>query len=438
MRFASLTQLSPEAACNRLVTVDTERKLKLVEWLALIALIDERRDYRAAGYSSMSAFCMGRLHLTLDRSLRLIQVARVARRYPMAFEFLADGRLGLTTLSELAPALRVGNASELLEAAAHKTKEGIRRLLVDRAWAACGVVAAPSSLEARSEEPVAEHSEGREGSLSDLIAPASPDTSSAGYAPAHTGMTRRGRITPSAGGEYDVRLSITEDERAVLRRAEDLLGHAVPSGDLAEIYARAMKAYVAQLEKERFGAKRSASVATAVTKSRTPTREMRGFVEDRDGGQCTFIGPDGHRCEETRGLECDHIVPWCKGGPTTPSNLRLLCPVHNQFEAERELGKEYMQGRRESAERERALDPQATKAAHADEQRPEAGAVATGERHDDVCDALRALGYNETQAQRGARESKPGASLEDDVKAALAVLSRKCRHRGELMAKRKE
>jgi hypothetical protein len=106
MRFAALTQLSPEGACSRLVAVDTERKLQLAEWLALIALIDERRDYRAAGYSSMSAFCMRRLHLTLDRSLRLIQVARVAQRHPLVFDFLADGRLGLTTLSELAPALR--------------------------------------------------------------------------------------------------------------------------------------------------------------------------------------------------------------------------------------------------------------------------------------------------------------------------------------------
>jgi 5-methylcytosine-specific restriction endonuclease McrA len=196
-----------------------------------------------------------------------------------------------------------------------------------------------------------------------------------------------------------------------------------------------MKAYVAQLEKERFGAKRSASVATAVTKSRTPTREMRGFVEDRDGGQCTFIGPDGHRCEETRALECDHIVPWSKGGPTTPGNLRLLCPVHNQFEAEREFGKEYVQGRRESAERERARDRQAGQAR---EQSPPAGDQVARELHEDVCDSLRALGYNEAQVTRGVREAKPDLSLEDCVKAALAVLSRKCRHRGELMAKRKE
>jgi len=251
-------------------------------------------------------------------------------------------------------------------------------------------------------------------------------------------MTRRGRITPSASGDYDVRLSITEDERAILRRAEDLLGHAVPSGDPAEIYARAMKAYVAQLEKERFGAKRSASVATAVTKSRQPTREMRGFVEERDGSQCTFVGPDGHRCEETRGLECDHVVPWSKGGPTTPSNLRLLCRTHNQFEAERELGKEYVQGRREIEERERARERVAAQAARASAQPQQAGDEVAGGLHEDVCDTLRALGYNEAQVTRGAREAKPGLSLEDCVKAALAVLSRKCRHRGELMAKRKE
>lgn len=436
MRFAALTQLSPEGACSRLIAVDTARKLQLAEWLALIALIDERRDYRAAGYSSMSAFCMCRLRLTLDRSLRLIQVARVAQRHPLVFDYLADGRLGLTTLSELAPSLREDNAAELLEASAYKTKEQIRRLLADRLQRmAVGAAAAPAQREANGDEPAVEPAEAKAASLSDLIALSATDTPSAGYAPAHTGMTRRGRITPSASGDYEVRLSITEDERAVLRRAEDLLGHAVPSGDPAEIYARAMKAYVAQLEKERFGARRSASVATAVTKSRTPTREMRGFVEERDGGQCTFLGPDGHRCEETRGLECDHIVPWCKGGPTTPGNLRLLCPVHNRFEAERVLGKEYVQGRREAEERERAREREAAKAS---EQRQEARDEAAGELHEDLCATLRALGYNEAQVMRGASEVKPGLSLEDGVKAALAVLSRKCRHRGELMAKRKE
>jgi hypothetical protein len=249
-------------------------------------------------------------------------------------------------------------------------------------------------------------------------------------------MTRRGRITPSASGDYEVRLSITEDERAVLRRAEDLLVHAVPSGDPAEIYARAMKAYVAQLEKERFGAKRSASVATAVTKSRQPTREMRGFVE-RDGSQCASSARTASLRGERAGWSA---ITWCRGRrwTTTPSNLRLLCRTHNQFEAERELGKEYVQGRREIEERERARERVAAQAARASAQPQQAGDEVAGGLHEDVCDTLRALGYNEAQVTRGAREAKPGLSLEDCVKAALAVLSRKCRHRGELMAKRKE
>ena len=77
---------------------------------------------------------------------------------------------------------------------------------------------------------------------------------------------------------------------------------------------------------------------------------------ERDGARCAFVSADGHRCEETGRLELDHITPVAMGGEATPENLRVLFRAHNQFEAERVLGKEHVQ-RSGDTERGNSLRP---------------------------------------------------------------------------------
>ena len=62
----------------------------------------------------------------------------------------------------------------------------------------------------------------------------------------------------------------------------------------------------------------------------------------RDGGQCTFVAPDGTRCESRR-VQVDHIDPFANDGATEMSNLRLLCGGHNCLMAERTMGRHVMQ-----------------------------------------------------------------------------------------------
>jgi 5-methylcytosine-specific restriction endonuclease McrA len=78
------------------------------------------------------------------------------------------------------------------------------------------------------------------------------------------------------------------------------------------------------------------------TKSRHIADDVRDEVFVRDGGQCTFVAPDGTRCQCTKGLQVDHIRPYANGGTHDPSNLRLLCGAHNRREAERTMGAHVM------------------------------------------------------------------------------------------------
>ncbi len=74
----------------------------------------------------------GELKLSEEAAFKRIHAARVARRFPLVFPMLADGRLHLSTVILLAPQLTPENADELLATAASESKAEIERLLAER------------------------------------------------------------------------------------------------------------------------------------------------------------------------------------------------------------------------------------------------------------------------------------------------------------------
>ena len=449
MHRYSRMHLPPEVAMGNVDAIDLEEKSRVAEGIALIAVLDHRKDYLAAGYSCMRNYCMGRLHMSEGRALRRIQVAKAALRFPEVFECLADGRLSVATAAVLAPHLEPETAAELLAASAFQSRDEISRLLAARSNPSAAALAKPVG-ELLVEPTSCQHAPGHVISHLNHCNGVSGDCTASGQRQAQMELPRRGRVSPSATGEYDVRLTITPAEHEELVRAQALLGHAVPSGDPALVYARAITHYLAHLEKQRLGVKPGAAVEAGSARGRAIPKALRRLVWERDGGRCAFVSADGHRCEEIRRLEVDHITPVSLGGESTPDNLRLLCSCHNAYEAERVLGREHVQRRRELAQRERA---KAELAAQASRERQRArDAVATEEaaarakvrdaakqaRHDDVHAALRGLGSGAAEARRGAEvaDAMPDdASLEACLKAALTELTRPLLMRGERMAR---
>jgi hypothetical protein len=352
--------LSPEVARKNLGTVYREEKGKLTEVIALIAVIRQRKDYLEAGYSCMRDFCMGWLKMSMDEAYRRIQVAEAAQRCPGVFECLEDGRLGVTTASVLAPHLTPETAGELLAAAAFRTKDEIVRMLAERSRRRAAAPVTTPVTEPAVESSSTSLAPVQVTSLADLCGVAACDSAAAPLAPAQVENARRGRVTTCETGSREVRLTLTDEEHDDLSAAMDLDAHAVPSGDPALVYARAMKHYRAHLERKRLGTKPGAAVPAGV--GRGLPKALKRLVWERDGGRCAFLGTDGHRCGETRQLEIDHITPVAMGGEATLENLRVLCRAHNQYEAERLFGKEHVQRKRELARQERAKKKAAAKA----------------------------------------------------------------------------
>ena len=100
--------------------------------VAHIAEFIARKLYLEDGYASMYDYCVGELRMSEDIACRRIRAARAARRFPLIFPALADGRLHLTAVSLLAPHLTEESAEQLLVASFHKTKREIKVLIAGR------------------------------------------------------------------------------------------------------------------------------------------------------------------------------------------------------------------------------------------------------------------------------------------------------------------
>jgi 5-methylcytosine-specific restriction endonuclease McrA len=161
----------------------------------------------------------------------------------------------------------------------------------------------------------------------------------------------RARVTPLSSRSYGLQATIDPETQDYLRRAQELLGAQVPAGDVAQVLKLALKELVTRLEKQKFAATGRPRVPRprAGSNPRSIPAQVRRAVWKRDQGQCTFENERGHRCPARTGLQFDHVHEVARGGETSASNLRLLCHAHNQLEAERTFGAEFMRHKRIAA-----------------------------------------------------------------------------------------
>lgn len=166
-------------------------------------------------------------------------------------------------------------------------------------------------------------------------------------------------MDPLNAEQVKVQFTMSRSVLAKMQQAQDLLGHQVPRHDIAALFEKLLDMAIPALEKKKFAAtdrpraprptssaSTSASSGTPAANPRTIPAHVQREVWKRDGGQCTFKSRTGRRCERTRGIEFDHVKPVALGGEGTCENVRLLCRKHNQLEAERRLGAEFMRQRR--------------------------------------------------------------------------------------------
>ena len=336
----SLSHVSDSILMRDLAALVARDRATTAALLAHLAEVDARRLYVPVGYASMYLYCMRELHMSEDVAFKRIRVARLAREFPAIFEAVAEGRLGLSAVLLLGPHLAAGASGELLVAAAHKSNAEIELLLAERFPRPDLPTLVQGVAEARPAAPM---------SHSGLaVRPLRNETPASGLA--MEPPAPRARLAPLSPGRFAVQVTLDQDEYQDLRRAQELLGHVLPSGDAARVIGRALRLLVATLEKQKFAQTATPRARRRGAAGRTIPAQVRRMVAKRDGGRCTFVGTNGRRCGERKLLEFDHMDPVARGGEATTDRIRPRCRAHNQYDAECTFGAGFMREKREAAQ----------------------------------------------------------------------------------------
>jgi hypothetical protein len=306
------------------------------ELIAHIAEIDAQGLYDGLGFESTYAYCLGRLRLSEDAAYKRIQAARVSRKYRRLFEELAEGRLNLSLVCLLAPHLKPDNVDELVAAASHKTNAEVRGWLENRFRPAISV---PSPGIRQLTVPLPQLA----------VQQVRTEMPAAAIATLELEPEPEPVAEPGPPLEYQMTFTITSEDHERFRYAQALLSHAIPSGDVAAVFRRAIEAVIAECERRKVSAPAAqprAKTLRSAAASRQVPAQVRRAVWERDARRCTFVTPSGHRCDARRLLEFDHIVPVARGGPSTETNVRLRCRAHNQEAAADTMGAKFMNAKR--------------------------------------------------------------------------------------------
>ena len=322
--LASLVQLSDQDVLAEVRNCAHQERGATAQLIAAIAELDARRLYLGEGCSSLFTYCTQILHLSEHEAYGRIEAARSARRFPVILQLLKDGSINLTAVGLLGPHLTLDNHCDVLAAARHKSKRDVEHLvatLSPRADVPALVrkLPTPKTLEKSQAQPVLARPSNRESAVQ------LGDQSSSGQ--------RRSVTLPIAAERYKVQFTASRETYDKLRRAQDLLRHTIPDGDLAAIFDRALTLLLAELEKRTQGATEHPRVRSVSARSRQVPAAVRRQVWKRDNGRCAFVGAQG-RCKETGFLEFHHVNPYTVGGQTSVDNLQLRCRAHNVYEAE--------------------------------------------------------------------------------------------------------
>lgn len=327
------SHLGDEQLLTRLPAARTGERQATATMIACLAEVDRRRLYLAQACSSLQAFCVQRLGYSENEAQKRIQVARLYCRLPRVLSELENGSIHLTGLFLLSAHLTESNADALLADARGRTRREIEAVIA-RWFPRSDVLPSITPLP----PVVTDISTGMPGNAATVATTCPPSA-----------LTPQSCVEPLSATSYRIEFTASAALRDKLEQARNLLGHTIPSGDVAQLVERALDALLHVELKRRLGAGKVRRHRPIKEGSRHVPVEVARAVWERDGSQCTFVDAGGRRCAERRFLTLEHREPFARGGPASVDNLCLLCASHNAFRAREEFGPAHIEAKRSEA-----------------------------------------------------------------------------------------
>jgi len=332
----------------------------------------------------MFVFCMERFHMSEQVTAKRLWAARTARRFPVVLEMVARGELHLGAIHLLARHLTAENHERVLERARHKSSREIERLVAElapRPDVTSRITRMPgprTAQAAAADRPMAEQEAmdraSREGAPAKAEPPVdrpvaereSMDRTSSEEAPAkadpaadarilRTPESRRAAkpIVPLGPRRYKIEITVDEATHDKLRSLQDLLGRSETGRDPAAIISRAIDLLLVRTLARKAACTdrpKPVSATKPAAEAGQPNRgipaAVRREVWQRDCGRCCYVDARGSRCAATSNVEFHHRAPFALGGRHSPENIELRCAAHNQYQADLDFGRSFMDARR--------------------------------------------------------------------------------------------
>jgi hypothetical protein len=363
----------------------------LAALLVHLGEVEARGLHRTRACTSLYTYCIYELRFSEDEAARRAGAAKVVKKFPLAFDAVANGELHLTGLLMLGPHLTAENCGNVLARAKFRTKKEIGKLVRELA----PLPQVPDVMEPLGPEPKPIRNPTWEEFVASLGPPVrelrpgerpkdwandgGEDSCAPDAAHAQAGGELDQAVVPApervdlppltAPQQYHVQFSALQEHVELVERAKRLLAREAPGIGLAELHLQAMRLFVAALEKEKGRASparqrrarqaKPTEVATTAVASERAVQEpaemppamrsarsryvpvaVRRTVIDRDEARCTYVDERGVRCCEAHFLELHHLTPFASGGENVAENLTLRCAAHNALAAEDDFGRE--------------------------------------------------------------------------------------------------
>jgi hypothetical protein len=349
MTISIPSHLSDGALIAEVARCARDERHATAQLVAHLAELDGRRLYLGAGESSLFAYCRHVLGLSEDAAYNRVEAARACRLFPQVLEQLVEGSLTVTSVRLLARHLTAENQRELLAAASRRGKREVEELIArcfpkpDTPSSVRKVLERTQShLPVALTRPVTGPAQAVGAPATTMVSPAPVMTAPETVSPHPSAPTHRPAVKPLAADRYEIRFTASAATRDKLKVAQNLLRHAIPNGDVAAIFDRALSELIDAHSRRKMAVVRKPSRARVVTSegrpavehSRHVAAEVKRVVWVRDEGRCAFVSASGHRCGERAFLEYHHVVPYAVGGQATTANIQLRCRAHNGYEAD--------------------------------------------------------------------------------------------------------
>ena len=202
--------LSDQALIDEVKAAAARERGASAPTIGLLAELDARRLYLGEGCSSLFMYCTQVLRLSEHAAYGRIEAARIARKFPVVLDLLAEGAVTLTTLTLLGPLLTPANHQQVLAEARHQSKREVEQLVAR-------LRPLPPVAESVRKLPTPKAAPGM-----DLLADATSEVqrSSALVSAPSSVPPRQAVLTPLAPDRYKVQLTVARATHDKLHRAQ--------------------------------------------------------------------------------------------------------------------------------------------------------------------------------------------------------------------------